>query len=73
MFEIWIRKILTNSILFIVPCLGPLPTTLEGFKYVLTFTDYFTKFVDFFPLKEKAAAEIARCIQTFLCRSGKFH
>ncbi|CAB3982815.1 Retrovirus-related Pol poly from transposon [Paramuricea clavata] len=50
--------------------IGPLPTTLEGFKYVLTFTDYFKKFVDSFPLKEKAAAGIARCIQTFVCRWG---
>ncbi|CAB4025130.1 myosin-1 isoform X3 [Paramuricea clavata] len=50
--------------------IGPLPTTLEGFKYVLTFTDNFTKFVDFFPLKEKAAAGFARCIQTFVCRWG---
>jgi hypothetical protein len=47
---------------------GPLPTTDAGYKYVLTFTDYYTKFVDFYPLKEKAAAGIARCIKTFVCR-----
>ena len=51
-------------------CLGPLPTTLEGFKYVLTFTDYFSKFVEFFPLKSKEAAGVASRIQTFVWRWG---
>ncbi len=50
--------------------IGPLPTTQEGFKYVLTFTDHFTKFVEFFPLKTKEASGISACIQTFVWRWG---
>lgn len=44
---------------------GPLPTTDAGHKYVLTITDYYTKFVDFYPLKEKAAIGVARRIKTY--------
>lgn len=58
---------MTVCILFLI-FLGPLPTTDNGYKYVLTFTDYYTKFVDFYPLKEKAAAGIAQSIKTFVCR-----
>ena len=47
---------------------GPLPTTEEGYKYVCTFTDYFTKFVDFYPLRAKSADGVAKCIKTFTCR-----
>ena len=35
-------------------------------KYVLTFTGYYTKFVDFYPLKERAAGSVARSIKTFV-------
>ena len=43
---------------------------MDGYKYVLTFTDYFTKFVEFFPLKSKEACGIACGITTFVCRWG---
>ena len=47
---------------------GPLSTTESGYKYVLTFTDYYTKFVDFYPLKEKGALGVACSIHTYVCR-----
>ena len=52
---------------------GPLPTTDAGHKYVLTITDYYTKFVDFYPLKEKAAIGVARRIKTFVFRYHLTH
>ena len=48
--------------------IGPLKETPSGHKYVLTLTDYFTKFVDLFPLKDKTAAGVCRGIRTFICR-----
>ncbi|XP_028404805.1 probable protein phosphatase DDB_G0282105 [Dendronephthya gigantea] len=47
-----------------------LPTTPDGSKYVCTFTDYFTKFVDFYPISNKSAECVAKCIKTFSCRWG---
>ncbi|XP_061665624.1 protein BCCIP homolog isoform X2 [Syngnathoides biaculeatus] len=50
--------------------IGPLPMTTNGNKYVCTFTDYYTKFVDLFPLKEKAANVVSDAIKSFVCRWG---
>ena len=56
------------SSLYFIFSLGPLPTTPDGWKYVCTFTDYFTKFVDFYAIKSKSAEREAKCIKTFTCR-----
>uniref|UniRef100_A0AAX7T964 Integrase catalytic domain-containing protein n=1 Tax=Astatotilapia calliptera TaxID=8154 RepID=A0AAX7T964_ASTCA len=37
---------------------GPLPKTSSGFQYILTATDYFSKWVEAFPLKTKSASEL---------------
>lgn len=50
-----------------VDLMGPLPTTPTGYKYILTATDYFSKWVEAFPLKSKSAAEVAsRLLQMYL-------
>ena len=49
--------------LYLLFCLGPLPTTPDGCKYVCTFTDYFTKFIDFYAIKSKSAECVAKCIK----------
>jgi hypothetical protein len=59
---------LTFTFSFVLYFTGPLPTTTAGYKYVLTFTDYYTKFVDFYPLKDKTAGGVAHGIKTFVCR-----
>ena len=56
--------------MYIILFTGPLKTTEKSNKYVLTFTDYFTKFVEFFPLKSKSADGVARGIKLFICRWG---
>lgn len=49
---------------------GPLPKTVNGFQYILTATDFFSKWVEAFPLKSKSAAEVARCICSIIYRHG---
>ncbi|XP_022094987.1 uncharacterized protein LOC110981605 [Acanthaster planci] len=50
--------------------IGPLPASNEGCKFVLAFTDYYTKFVDFFPLKTKSITGVTWCIKTYIYRWG---
>lgn len=47
---------------------GPLPATKNGNRYILTLTDYFTKWVEFYPLKEKTRECVAQRIQSFIFR-----
>lgn len=49
---------------------GPLPKTKDGFQYILTATDYFSKWVEAFPLRTKTASEVARSICAIIYRHG---
>ncbi|XP_049333179.1 gypsy retrotransposon integrase-like protein 1 [Astyanax mexicanus] len=49
---------------------GPLPKTSDGFQYILTVTDYFSKWVEAFPLKTKSAAEVGRNLCSIIYRHG---
>ncbi|KAI7805320.1 putative gypsy retrotransposon integrase-like protein 1-like [Triplophysa rosa] len=49
---------------------GPLPKTVNDFQYILTITDYFSKWVEAFPLKTKSAAEVGRHICSIIYRHG---
>ncbi|CAH2329323.1 gag-pol fusion [Pelobates cultripes] len=49
---------------------GPFTETVDGFKYILTATDYFSKWVEAFPLKSKCAAEVGRHICSMVYRHG---
>lgn len=42
---------------------GPLPEPQAGYKYVLILTDYFTKWVELYPLKEKFGVKVAAKIK----------
>ena len=48
--------------------LNGLPTSEAGYKHVRTMTDYYTKFVDFIPLKDRCAGSVAQGIKTFVNR-----
>ena len=51
--------------------LGPLPETPRGNKYSLTVTDYFTKWVEFFPVPDQTAFTCAQIIiNEVICRLG---
>ena len=45
-----------------IDLIGPLPVTTRCNQYVMSMTDYFTKFVDLFPLPRKEASAVARSI-----------
>lgn len=49
---------------------GPLPKTSSGFQYILTVTDYFSKWVEAFPLKTKTAVEVAKNLCSLIYRHG---
>lgn len=49
---------------------GPLPKTSSGFQYIMTATDYFSKWVEAFPLKSKSAAEVAHQLCSLIYRHG---
>ena len=38
---------------------GPLPETPRGQKYIMTITDYYTKWAEAAPLKDKTASSVA--------------
>ena len=51
--------------------LGPLPTSKRGNKYILIVGDYFTKWVEAYPLQDQRAEIIAMVfVQKFVSRFG---
>ena len=48
----------------------PLNETPRGNKYIVTLTDYFTKWVEAAPLPDKCAATVAQFIYSVMCRQG---
>ncbi|KAF7646637.1 hypothetical protein LDENG_00184400, partial [Lucifuga dentata] len=47
---------------------GPLPRTSDVHIYILTATDYFSKWVEAFPLKTKTTKEVARNLVSIIYR-----
>ena len=52
---------------------GPLQVTNNGNKYIITFTDYFTKWVEVMPIKNKTAESVAAKVRSFVNRHGPPH
>ena len=50
--------------------IGPFPPTPRGSKFVLTMTDYFSKYVEAIPLPNKSAESVAKGIHKVYCRHG---
>ena len=44
--------------------------TSSGNRYILTTTDYFTKYVEAVPIKDKSAESVAKAIYKVFCRRG---
>ena len=54
-----------------IDLLGPLPTTRTGNKYIAVICDYFTKWVEAFPLPDIRAVTVASAfVDGFVCRYG---
>ncbi|KAL5509260.1 hypothetical protein EMCRGX_G004598 [Ephydatia muelleri] len=53
-----------------IDLIGPLPTTSKGNKYVVTLVDYFSKWPEAAPLKDKTAASVALFLFETFCRFG---
>ena len=52
-----------------IDVLGPLPTTEAGNKYLLIAADYFTKWVESYPLPNQGAITVAEAlVKNFVCR-----
>ncbi len=43
---------------------GPLPETPRGYKYLMTLTDYYTKWAEAYPIKDKTALSVAAVLYT---------
>ena len=51
--------------------LGPLPLTAKGNRYILTFTDHFTKWIKAIPIKSCTAGEVAQnFVESIICEFG---
>jgi len=54
-----------------VDCMGPLPLTLNGNRYLVVFIDYFSKYIESFPTIDITAETIAKLFVTkIICRHG---
>lgn len=54
-----------------VDLVGPLPTTNEGYRYLLVVQDLFSKWVEAFPIRSKTAKEVADVlVREVICRFG---
>ena len=50
--------------------IGPFRPSAIGHQFVLTMTDYFSKYVEAVPIKDKSAISVARGIYEVYCRQG---
>ncbi|XP_067089385.1 uncharacterized protein zgc:153292 [Osmerus mordax] len=49
---------------------GPMPTTLNGSEYILTVTDYYSKWLEAFPLRVNTSVEVASHIVDIISHFG---
>jgi transglutaminase/protease-like cytokinesis protein 3 len=51
--------------------LGPLPCTSDGNQYIVVISDYFTKYVEAYALKDHTALTVPdKLVTEFICRYG---
>ena len=53
-----------------IDLMGPLTPSTEGHVYLMTCIDYFSKWIELFPLKSKCAEEVAEKLFNLTCRYG---
>ena len=52
---------------FGIDLIGPLPATLNGNKYVVILVDYFSKWLEAAPLKDKSAHRVVLFLYECFC------
>ena len=50
--------------------IGPFKPSALGYKFVLTVTDYFSKYVETIPIPDKSADSVAKGIYKIYCQQG---
>ena len=50
--------------------LGPVSETPEGYKFIFTAMDFYSKWVEAFPICNKYPAEVAACLKLIFYRHG---
>ena len=50
--------------------IGPFRPSAMGYQFLLTMTDYFSKYIEAVPIKDKSAVSVARGINEVYCRQG---
>lgn len=55
-----------------IDLIGPLSTTKKGNKYIITCTDYFSKWIEADSLADKTAQSVAKFLLRLICRLGCF-
>ena len=53
-----------------IDLMGPLPETKEGNKYIITLSDYFSKWPEVAPLQSKSAEGVAKFLFDTFCQHG---
>jgi uncharacterized protein YaiI (UPF0178 family) len=53
-----------------IDTIGPLPTSRNGFEYILVIIDTFTRWIEIYPTHSTTAADAARCLIQHLGRYG---
>jgi hypothetical protein len=49
---------------------GPMETTPRGNRFVLVIQDYFTKWVEIYPIPNHKAETVAKCVVSYICHYG---
>ena len=60
----------TTCMFFMMHTVGPLTETPRGNKYIITATDYFSKWPEAAPLPDKTAVGVADFLFSLFCRHG---
>ena len=50
--------------------IGPVHETAEGYKYIFTAMDFYSKWIEAFPICNKSSAEVAACLKLIFHRHG---
>ena len=53
-----------------VDLMGPFVESSQGNKYIFTATDYYTKWVEAFPIPNKSATVVSKCFEKMFSRHG---